>query len=72
MTANKPCPFCGGDKLKAMVGQTYRWCFVWCGECDAHGPEVRRASTDHHSAPLSDDSIALAFAAWNERVTPST
>ena len=67
MTTNKPCPWCKRINLQASLSGHWRWCAVWCGECEAKGPEVSRALTDGVRDKLSVESVALAFAAWNER-----
>jgi Lar family restriction alleviation protein len=56
----EPCPFCGGDSVSCVQGQTYRWVVAVCDECGAKGTEVRGTRVDK----------ALAIAEWNNRKVP--
>ena len=64
MTAIKPCPFCGYDKVQFTVSQGTKWGQVGCGRCGAAGPEVR---TDYD---LKDNAEwhAKALDEWNTRI----
>ena len=48
----KPCPICGSECVGLDGSAGSRAFFVWCGECEAMGPEC--------------DGEAKAILAWNE------
>lgn len=50
-TELKPCPFCGGEKIKAVHGKWMWWCK--CGECGAESA-IRNTKAE-------------AIEAWNRR-----
>jgi Lar family restriction alleviation protein len=41
MTDALPCPFCGSTTLAVSVGSSHLMRVIACGDCSAHGPEVR-------------------------------
>lgn len=51
-----PCPFCGGEaRLRKVIDN----CFVECGKCWAHGPNVLGCEKTEEEA----------IEAWNRRAT---
>lgn len=64
----KPCPFCGGTKISAHDGSTFRWLYAGCGECGAQAAEVR-VQTLGEGNPVMWQQTAIkdAFTEWNRR-----
>lgn len=71
-TTRKPCPFCGGTDLWCGSNESAeeyptRW-FIYCGECEARGPEVTPAKGEHGIHPeVRERNEAGAWAAWEGR-----
>lgn len=61
MAELKPCPFCGEIPIADFAwDESGKWMSIFCGTCEARGPEVR--NTEGWSP--------RAIAAWNQRAEP--
>lgn len=36
-----PCPFCGSQSVRVVMGESFRWRVAVCDCCNARGPDVR-------------------------------
>jgi Lar family restriction alleviation protein len=48
----KPCPFCGGDRVRVVTSATSKFAFIHCDVCQSQGPFMKTPD---------------AIAAWNRR-----
>lgn len=70
--ARKPCPFCGKTDLwcgsdESKEEYPTRW-YVYCGDCEARGPEVGVVRDEHGSDPkIRAKYEAAAWAKWEGR-----
>ena len=64
MAELKPCPFCGGNRLKTPNGATIA--FIGCRDC---GAEICRMEGEHFSPYDNPEKLPLDYAieAWNRR-----
>lgn len=68
MIEAKPCPFCGGTKVNACEGSTFRWWFAYCESCGAQAGEVRRQTLGPGNPGEWDEAARDdAVTEWNRR-----
>ena len=64
----KPCPFCGGNKVNVIEGNTFRWRRAECQECEAMAGPVRIQTTGAGTDEEWEKTAAAeAVDRWNER-----
>ena len=61
---NKPCPFCGGTRVRVIEGETFRWRRAECAECQATSGRVRIQTTDFRRIAAAE---VEAMKVWNTR-----
>lgn len=68
-----PCPFCGGTKIDACEGSSFRWWQAYCAGCGATSGEVRRQTLGEGTNQQWDAQARVdAFAEWNRRAQQNT
>lgn len=66
--AASACPFCGGQEIKVIEGDTFRWRAAMCLMCEARGPSVRvQTCGEGNWSEWEAAASRLAITEWNQR-----